>query len=63
MAGMSPMTVPVEVVAVLPWAWEHQCGHLQKGLHAEGAFCGGCRFETKTSEIQQFLLVRTDGEQ
>ena len=52
--------VGVRVVADLPWAWEHQCGALNKGAYVAGASCGGCRFETRESEVRRYLLVSTE---
>jgi hypothetical protein len=54
------LTVEVRVVAELPWVWEHRCGHLQRGQHSDGDACGGCRFEARSSEVRQFLLVSTE---
>lgn len=59
MAQPQPMNVPVKIVAELPWAWAHQCGHLQRGAYTEGATCTGCRFVTKLPEVEQYLLVST----
>lgn len=53
------LNVRVRVVAELPWAWEHRCGHLQRGLYADGDTCCGCHFESRAGEVRQFLLVDT----
>lgn len=55
------ITLDVRVVAELPWVWEHQCGSLNKGSYKPGAFCGGCRHDTRETEIERFLLISTEG--
>jgi len=56
------VSVPVKIVAILPWAWEHQCGALNKGVYEPGKTCVSCRFETRAEEVQLFLLVSPVGQ-
>lgn len=55
------VTLDVKVVAALPWVWEHQCGAINKGAYKAGAFCAGCRQDTREEQIQRFLLITTEG--
>ena len=52
------VTYPVKLVAQLPWIWQHQCGHLNRGRWTAGMTCLGCRFEVRDqSERHLYLLV------
>lgn len=57
MAGVQPITVPVQVVAALPMAWRHFCGHLNDGVWQDEAVCCGCNMTAKPASVEARYLL------
>ena len=63
MATAGNVTYNVNIVAKLPWMWEHQCGYLNRGRWTANAVCLGCRFDVRSeSEVHLYLLVDAEPE-
>lgn len=56
-----PLALPVKLVADLPMAWKHHCGHLNPGLWQRDTICGGCNTNSRSDEVEaRYLLVELE---
>jgi hypothetical protein len=57
-----PVSLPMRLVAELPMAWRHHCGHLNDGYFREGDMCSGCNTDVKPGQVEaRYLLVGMEG--
>jgi hypothetical protein len=46
---------------VIERAWVHQCGTINLGAWTAESYCGGCRYQTRRNECQQYWLFLDSG--